>query len=294
MKKVVLYGMGHDYRENYDFIRSMERRGEIELIGVSDKNVEQECVIEGLQVVVPERIPFLSFDYILVASKAFFSEIARELVHMRGIPRSRILPFALFLMPGMTFELYEELCAKRWSILCNNCFGGLLSYHFGLEHRSPLKNLFIADRDLIRFADNITHYLGQEPVFDHWRESPGYYDEKRYPVLRLDDIFLNCNHDVDSDTALATYARRVAKVDPNALLLVLVTDNKKAERAFQGHFFGCPKLCISSVENHSEKTLYLAADFHSHLLNKANALPGNPAYFNLFVNLLLGKEEFIY
>lgn len=294
MKKVVIYGMGHDYRENYDFMRSMEQRGEIEILAVSDKKVEHSCVIDGLQAVAPERIPFLPFDCILVASKAFFSEIARELVSVHGISRSRILPLFLFLIPGMTFELHEEICAKRWSILCNNCFGGFLSYRFGLEHRSPFKNLFIADGDLIRFADNIEHYLAQEPVFVCWKESPGYYDEKRYPVLRLDDILLNCNHDTDPDEALATYARRVAKVDPSALLLVLVTDDEGIEREFQEHFFGCPKLCISSVENCSEKTLHLSADNRIDLQNKANDLLGNPAYSRLFIDLLLGKEEFVY
>ena len=294
MKKVVIYGMGNDYRENYDFIRSMERSGDIEILGVSDKNAERSCVIDDLRVIPPERVQIMPFDYILVASKAFFSEIARELVNKWGIARSRIKPLFLFLMPGMTFELHEELCAKRWSILCNNCFGGFLSYQFGLEHRSPLKNLFIADRDLIRFADNITHYLAQEPVFDHWRESPGYYDEKKYPVLRLDDIMLNCNHDTDPHTACATYARRAAKIDPNALLLVLVTDDAEMERAFQEHDFGCPKLCISSVENHFEKTLYLPADSRIDLQNKANNLPGNPAYTDLFISLLLGEEKFVY
>ena len=294
MKRVVIYGMGHDYRENYDLIRSMEQRGEIEILCVTDKKVEQECEIDGLRIVPPAVLPSVPFDYIFVVSKAFFSEIVDELVNERGIERSRILSFFIIMMPGMTLDLYWELYSKRWSILCNNCFGGLLSHQFGIEHRSPLKNLYIYERDLIRFAENVTHYLAQEPVFDHWQEAQTCYDESRYPVLRLDDILLFCNHNTDADVARAKFMRGAAKVDPDALMLIMVTSHAKIEREFQEHNFGCPKLCISSVKDHMPKTLYVPADDYLDLLAKANAIIPDPAYLEVLVGLLLGKEEFIY
>lgn len=294
MRRVIVYGMGADFRENYDIMRSMERRGEFEIIAVTDKKVEQEYEYDDLRVIPPGLIPSLSFDYIYVVSRGYFSEIADDLMTVWGVDRSQILSFFLLTTEGMTLDLYERLCAKRWSILSNICFGGLLSHQFGLEHRSPLKNLYIAERDLMKYTENIEYYLAQEPVFDHWEQAKGIHDESRFPVLRLDDILLNCNHDTDVDTALAKYARGAAKVDPDALMVIMITDDARVEKEFQQRPLGCPRLCISSVENHSPKTLYIEAGGSLDLFEKANAIPGDPAYFDMLVDLLLGKEEFIY
>ena len=286
--------MGHDFHENYDLIRSMERRAEFEILGVTDKKIDQEYEYDGLRIIPPDYIQTISFDYLYVVSRAYFSDITDDLIAKWGVARSRILSFFLFTMPGMTLNLYEKLSAKRWSILCNNCFGGLLSHQFGLEHRSPLKNLFIMDSDLIKLAESIECYLAQEPVFDHWEQAKTVYDESRYPVLRLDDILLYCNHDTDPDVALAKYARGAAKIDPEALMVIMITSSAKVEHEFQKRSFGCPKLCISSAESHSPKTLYIESDSGLDLITKANAIPGDSAYFDILVNLLLGKEEFVY
>ena len=294
MKRVIVYGMGTDFRDNYDLMRSMEGRGEFVITAVTDKKVEQEREYDGLRVVPPAAILTLPFDYVYVVSRSYFSEIADDLMATWGIARSRILSFFLFTTQGMSLDLYEELSAKRWSILCNNCFGGLLSHQFGLEHRSPLKNLFITECDLIKYAENIEYYLAQEPVFDHWEQAKTIYDKSRYPVLRLDDILLNCNHDTDPETALARYAHGAAKVDPEALMVVMITSDAKMENEFQRRPLGCPRLCISSVENHSPKTLYIEAGSSLDLSAKANAIPGDPAYFDMLVGFLSGKEEFIY
>ena len=292
MRKVIIYGMGHDFHEHYEHIRLMEQRGEIEILGISDKTVTEEGEHGGLRVVPSSSITQIPFEYLFVTSRKYSDEITDELVNERGIDRARIVPFDFFSMPGMTLELREKLNARRWSIVCNNCFGGILSHQFGLEHRSPFKNLFVYQEDLIRYVENITHYLAQSPVFDRWEQAKTAYDEDRYPVLRLDDILFFCNHDIDSDAAIADFERRAAKVDPERLMLIMITDSREVERAFQERTFGCPKLCISSVREHAPKTLYIEADNYLDLQSRANEIPNNPAYCDFLVSLLLGSEEF--
>ena len=80
MRRVIVYGMGAVFRENYDIMRSMERRGEFEIIAVTDKKVEQEYEYDGLRVIPPGLIPSLPFDYIYVVSRGYFSEIADDLM----------------------------------------------------------------------------------------------------------------------------------------------------------------------------------------------------------------------
>ena len=106
----------------------------------------------------------------------------------------------------------RKLKNDGFSIICSSCIGGVIYNRLGKQFLSPTINMFFSQRDFIRFAVNLKHYLSQELVFIE--------SDKPYPVAMLDDITLYFNHSSSPEEAANDWNRRKTRIRYDKLYLI--------------------------------------------------------------------------
>lgn len=104
---------------------------------------------------------------------------------------------------------------KDFTIISNNCIGGVISHDLGLKFLSPTVNLYIEPHDFVKFVSNLEFYLDQE-----FTEIESYKD---YPVGRLYDILVYFKHYDTFDEAVVKWNERKERINYNNLF-VMMTD----------------------------------------------------------------------
>ena len=233
MTRLFLYGFGDTLFENWNLIRARITAGDFEVAAIGDINPPAMSSFEGIPVVRPEAIGRFDWDYILILSDLAEERLRVYLNRDCGIPREELLSGRLLHVPGLTFEKYERLRQAKLSLFSNDCFAGIASRTLCLEHRSPFKNLWLTPKDYLAFLRDPTVYLSESPVLERWETGSGPTDLPRFPVLRLRDILLYCNHYDDAGKAIADWDRRRAKTDLHAACAVMISERRgRLEEAF--------------------------------------------------------------
>lgn len=293
MLKTVFYGSLQFWLRERNYIKLMEQNGDMQVLGFCCTDKPEYVNPDDCTAVSHTDLARMPFDYLLVLNRAEEKETIRTLTQTYCIPREKILPFRVLQIPGMTPAVFDEIRKKEWSVLCNNCFAGILFQHLGLRYNSPFKNGWLNCWDVMRLMKDLPHYMVLEPVFDHWEEANSPYDQKRFPVFRLDDILLHFNHHTDADAALEEYRRRAKRLNPDRLMAIIVTVSSNVEHAFQEFPAEYPKLCISSAPDHSPDTVWLPADNSLDLQDKANQMARDGVGPVDWVKFLLGRKDFL-
>lgn len=220
MKKIVLFGLGG----RYGWARRMND-GRARIVALSDNNPSLHGqVLDGYPVVPPSDLPRMDFDRILVTS-TFFTEIRRGLMRL-GIPGEKILRMevvsdlvhAKLPQPWWerSFQDYldhlDGLGPERFSIVSNNCWGGLLYQSLGLPYATPFVGLFVQLEQFAHLLDDLPGYLA-EPLRFASTEKAG------YPVGLLGNVELHFTHYKDEAEARSKWERRLERFDHSNLLV---------------------------------------------------------------------------
>lgn len=112
------------------------------------------------------------------------------------------------------FRDRKRLKNNDFSLLSNNCVGGVISHELGLPFKSPTINLWMKSEDYLKFLENIEYYLSVEP---HPVES-----ELNYPVGMLDDVTIYFQHYPTFEEAVKKWNQRKARIDWDNLMVVFV------------------------------------------------------------------------
>lgn len=132
--------------------------------------------------------------------------------------RKVIYRWNVFLRHFINKRNRRRLENATFSLLCNNCNGGILSHDLGLQFRSPTINLFFYDDHFLRFCENLDYYLKQElTVCDNPQHKP----EKEYPVCNLGDLELHFLHYSSLDEAKEKWTSRAKRIDKNNLFVMM-------------------------------------------------------------------------
>jgi len=123
-------------------------------------------------------------------------------------------------------ERRKQLAFTDFSIISNNCWGGLVYQYFGLPYTSPMVGLFIMDDDYIRFLERLDYYLAQPLKFISINESR-YKDQLQhestakiyYPIALLDDVEVHFLHYYSEQEAQEKWAKRLERLNRNRLLV---------------------------------------------------------------------------
>ena len=120
----------------------------------------------------------------------------------------------------------KKLKYTDFSIISNNCWGGLIYQKFGLQYTSPTVGLFILDEDYLKFVEQLDFYLAQPLKFIDPRMSKHHdylYREHNkeitYPVARLGDIEIFFMHYQSKEEAEIKWKYRTMRLNRHRLLI---------------------------------------------------------------------------
>lgn len=131
-------------------------------------------------------------------------------------------------------KLYRKIPAKRrkkklkekeFTIISNNCWGGMTYECYDLRKDTPTIGLYFMSHDYIRFVSNLKYYLSQELRFIEPKES-AYFSEFgsneswcQYPKALLDDVEVVFMHYHTKEEAKKHWERRVKRIHWDKLLV---------------------------------------------------------------------------
>lgn len=252
MYKIVIWGMGAVYNRHVNLLKYYELKGEIKIVAVTSNNPPGIKFIDNYKVIEAREINFMDFDFVLIMNDASIMEIKDTITSM-GINAEKILYYKILEIPNLVFDQYVKLKRSRISIISNNCWGGIVYNTLGMECLSPFKNLFLEDDSYLRMLENLEYYLGCEP--DEGGFATDIHSGKVYPILKLDDVLVHCNHDDIYETAIENWKRRIKKINRDNLFIEMYTDSRvNAERFCQLKRY-LNKICFVPFES-DEKELY--------------------------------------
>lgn len=163
---------------------------------------------------------------------------------------------------GVKAVLRNDLTIKRrrfrlkyrdFTILSNNCWGGMVYQKYGLEYNTPTVGLGIRNgSEFVRFCSNLKRYLSEELIFIPW-ENAKYRTEweiinkNQYPVAKLGDIEVNFSHYTSEAEAREKWERRKKRINPKRMIFKL-SQRECCTREDVEHFLALPvehKICFA-------------------------------------------------
>ncbi len=250
--KLVVWGIGAAYNKHLNLLRYYELKNEIEVVAVTANDLPKAKAIDGYQLIHPSELLKIEFAYVMIMNDASFMEI-RETACGMGIAAEKILNYRILEIPNLEFDQYIKLKESRISIISNNCWGGTIYNTLGMECLSPFKNLFLEDDSYLRMLENLDYYLGCKP-------EPGGFErdvhsDRVYPILKLDDVLVHCNHDAVHETAIQNWNRRLRKLNRENLFIEMYTEDEKSARSFLRIQGFQKRICFVPFKS-SDKELY--------------------------------------
>lgn len=126
-------------------------------------------------------------------------------------------------------NLGKRLRHKDFSILSQNCVGGVLYHMLGMQMLSPTINMFIEDENFLKLAQEPYKYIHDLEPFPIMEQ---YCDGKidPHPVIGVGDIRLNCLHYQSCEQAIKDWNRRRKRFNFGKMFAISTTwdmhDNK--------------------------------------------------------------------
>lgn len=120
---------------------------------------------------------------------------------------------------------------SKFTIISNNCWGGMVYESYGLEKQSPTVGLFFAASDYLKFISNLKKYLNAplnfiNPKESRWISLEQVSSDERfgsYPVGVLDigneSVELFFLHYKSEQNAKEKWERRVKRINWNCMLM---------------------------------------------------------------------------
>lgn len=220
--------------ENYEIFRPQfileELKGNIEIAAVIflDENVVIQ--VDGYPVIRVEELLTLSFDYIVGLENDILDDMQRVL-QMLKIPREKFLAGRIFNLPNFDFAKYLKVRKERVSIISDNCWGGFTYHSLGMPFYSPFINLYVQKEDTIRLMQKLSHYMECPLEFVEYR-----YEKNRkvdYPVCRLEDVTIHCNHYDSYEEASRIWNKRKELINWENILVKMLIEDKSDLEGFQ-------------------------------------------------------------
>ena len=142
-------------------------------------------------------------------------EKAAQLLHgAQKLPLRIRARFERKLLQKRIARMRGSVNAERFSIISQNCIGGVIYHDLGMQFLSPTINTFIPEPDFVKLVSNLRHYMEQDLEM-RW--------EGGYPVGMLGDVQIHFMHYATCAEAKESWERRKARVDYDKIL-VLATD----------------------------------------------------------------------
>lgn len=126
--------------------------------------------------------------------------------------------------PRIFSYFYEKKQRRRlknhdFSILCPSCIGGVIYHRLGQRFLSPTINLWMRQRDFLKFVSNLEQYINKELVFVEGVVVAGKVCD--YPVAKLGDVLIFFKHSNSKEEAKADWEKRKVRINYDNLYLII-------------------------------------------------------------------------
>lgn len=111
-------------------------------------------------------------------------------------------------------EMKAKLRIKDFTVISQNCIGGVFYHDMGLQFTSPMINLYLTGKDFVTFVLNLDYYLSLKLRMT-WGEE--------YPIGYLDDIAIYFMHYHTCHEAEVAWEKRKKRIKRDKII-VLCTD----------------------------------------------------------------------
>ena len=200
-------------------------------------------------------------DIIILKSGVLRSSILRTLFHFRTLLRPVVQKVRNARIKYIRYKeckrRRKQLKYKDFTIISNNCWGGLVYQYFGLRYSSPTVGLFMMDDDYIKFLENIDYYLSQSLVFITHSESKYRESLQRettakdsYPVALLGDVEVHFMHYLSQEEAIQKWEYRKSRINKERLLIKMSQRSSNDPKLLE-RFENLPyanKICFTEVD----------------------------------------------
>lgn len=273
MKERIEYLDGKNYVDLSEMFRSQLYRNLCRFWNEAyiSRDRESLCVIEKHLSEMSDARMNLTGQYWLILNSGICRHTTLQVLHLL---KSFCKPLVQKLRNAkIKFARYSE-CRKRrkrlkckdFTIISNNCWGGIVYQYFGIQYSTPTIGLFMMDDDYIKFLENLDYYLAQPLYFIPHLESK--YNEQlslettakdNYPIALLDDIEVHFLHYESSEEAQRKWDYRKKRINKERLLIKMSqrssSDLDILERFKKLSFNN--KICFTEVEFEGKEFIYI-------------------------------------
>ena len=118
----------------------------------------------------------------------------------------------------------KKLNNKNFTIISNNCWGGMVYQKYGLQYLSPTIGLFFLGKDFVKLAGDWKSYINKQLKFIKWEDSKYFGELKEsepFPIALLGDIEVYFMHYRSKEEAQEKWNRRLKRINPEHMLFKL-------------------------------------------------------------------------
>lgn len=138
-------------------------------------------------------------------------------------------------VPLLRDRLRDELLTTDFTIISNNCWGGMVYESYGLKKMSPTVGMFIMPSDFVRLCADLPGHLIRpiefiKPEESKWVNALSANDNwGTYLIGRVGDVELHMLHYHDEETARHKWESRVDRVNYGRIIYKLNDQNGATE-----------------------------------------------------------------
>ena len=179
----------------------------------------------------------------------------------------------------------NKLRNRDFTIISNNCWGGMIYQRYGLKYNTPTVGLYFYAEDFIKFLLRLEYYLKLDPVIINLEESK--YKEKLYilrkrhyfPIIKIDDIEIIFLHYKTDKEAIEKWNYRKKRIKMNNLLVKFNDQN----------MFTTDYLDIFNNLKYTNKIFFTGTDYQGRSIfvkqSKSSIIKNDMTYFKKPINM---------
>lgn len=118
------------------------------------------------------------------------------------------------------WTLKVRIRERDFTIISQNCIGGVIYSELNMPFLSPTINLYIEGENFIKLVENLEYYMSIEatPLTDNYTDPIDH--SIHYPKIKIDDIEVCCLHYHNCREAIEAWERRKKRINYNKIYVI--------------------------------------------------------------------------
>lgn len=210
MYRVIVWGDRTGYDYNMKWLEVEVLKNNIQILAIVLNETKLFRQIDGVEVRDIDSLLSLEYDFIIDMNENAPDKV-RRIMELLKISMEKVIPVRVFRQPYFDMKRWVKVKNENISIISSHCWGGIVYNTLGLPFASPTVNMFFPIDDFLKMVKNIKHYMN-EPL-ELIREEYEVNLQRNYPVVKLDDIMIHCNHYRNFEEAEQIWERRKHRIN---------------------------------------------------------------------------------